>query len=159
MDGVLGAPEGAIDEPEIVVVGGDPGVSRDGPLDGLGRLIEAPGLIGDDAEQVEDVGLVGTGLEYVAVDRLGFPQAARLMMVHGRRYRTPRRHRDSAAGPASGARFRVRSLSPVQFRRSRRGPCSVTNLPIPPIRSLPIWSQDIRQCLQMTPEAMPAANG
>jgi hypothetical protein len=57
------------------------GAEGDGPADAVGGLAVVPLLVGDDAEQVQGVGVVGSGAEDVAVQPGGPVEAAAAVLL------------------------------------------------------------------------------
>jgi hypothetical protein len=70
------------DHAEIEMEGGGRGSGGDGFCDQIGGLIKAAGLKGDDAEEIEGVGMIRQMREDAAIDRLGPAEVAGLMGLH-----------------------------------------------------------------------------
>ena len=82
-DGVVQFALGGEDLAEVGVVGGDGGAEGDGLADevfGGGVLI---GLVGEDAEHVEGVGVAGVGCKNLAVKAFGFRELAGFVEAEG----------------------------------------------------------------------------
>ena len=82
-NGVVEFALGGEDLSKVGVVGGDGGAEGDGLADevfGGGVLI---GLVGEDAEHVEGVGVPGVGCENLAVKALGFGELAGFVEAEG----------------------------------------------------------------------------
>ncbi len=83
--GLGGPSEGREGQPQVAVEDGLPTVQAEGPADVPDRLLMAAGVVGGDAEQVPGVGVAGVRPEHLAVDLLGPPQVARLVVPDRRR--------------------------------------------------------------------------
>ena len=75
--------EGAAGFAEVVVIAGEGGVGSDSEGDEFDGFVMVVVLLGDDAEQVEGVGVVGFELENFVVDGLSLVEAAGGVVVEG----------------------------------------------------------------------------
>ncbi len=70
---------------QIVVKSGYSGVFDDRFADENRGAVMAPGLMRENSEQMERVGMTGVGLQDLCVELLGFDETSALMAAHGSR--------------------------------------------------------------------------
>ena len=76
-------PCSAVSLTQSAVVLGDAGVDGDRPADQVDRRSQVAGLTGQDAQQMERIGMVGDLGQDLAIDRLRLGQPAGLVMPDG----------------------------------------------------------------------------